>query len=69
MDVRIAPGIPEDSWLNRGDEEFERFKVGYAYARNQTLTIPALAKVHPEEAYRIWASIQHGIERHDQRTV
>lgn len=66
MEIRVAPGVAEDSWLHRGDDEFERFKVGYAYARNQTMAIPSLAKVTPEDAYRIWSAIQRGIDRHEE---
>ena len=63
MNVTVAPGIADDSWLHRGDEEFEDFKRGYAYARNVTMAIPALAKVTPEEAFWIWSTVQHGATR------
>lgn len=63
MDIYMAPGIKEDSWLNRGDEEFEEFKKGYAYASTQTMAIYGLAKVTPEELYYIWSAMKRGIER------
>lgn len=62
MQIYIAPGIKEDSWLNRGDEEFEEFKKGYAYASAQTMAIPGLSKLSPEDLYYVWSAIKRGIE-------
>jgi len=58
MKIHIAPGIKEDSWLNRGDKEFEEFKKYYSYASTQTLAIYGLSKITPEELYYIWSAMR-----------
>jgi hypothetical protein len=65
LEVAVAPGIDEGSWLHGDDPEFEAFKAGYAYARNHTRAIGPLSKLTPEETYDVWSAVQRGVERAD----
>lgn len=60
MNILIASKIQEDSWLH--EPRFKRFLKAYYYAATQTLAIPVLAKVTPEELYHAYQALKYGEE-------
>lgn len=61
LDLYMAQGIREDSWLK--EARFDAFRAGYEYAAAKTQAMPGLTKITAEEAYYVWSLIQRGIER------
>jgi hypothetical protein len=55
VEIKIPREISASSWLN--EPRFEWFKKGYEYASSQTLAIPTLAVVAPEELYHATMAI------------
>ena len=65
IDVSIpvisARNIEPDSWLQ--EERFAAFRAAYAYASSQTLAIPALAALSPEDLFYAYEAFKRGEER------
>ncbi len=59
--IMIAKEVSKDSWLN--EERFKWFLEGYRYASSQTLAIPTLAAIDPEDLYFAVSAILRGARK------
>lgn len=59
--ILMAQLIGKDSWLN--EPGFARLKAGLVYAGTQSVAIPALAAITPEQAAYLFICMTRGVER------